>query len=193
MTSAKPALPVVVGMSGASGAVYGIALLRALKALGVPRHLVVSEWAARTIALETDDTLEDVHALADTVHANRDLAAAIASGSFRSRGMVVAPCSVKTLSAIANSYDETLIARAADVMLKERRPLVLMVRESPLHKGHIELMAKAADLGAILLPPMPAFYNRPRGIDDIVRHTVGKALDLLGIENALCDRWSGPN
>lgn len=192
MTQTGADLPVVVGLSGASGAVYGIEILRALKALGIPRHLIVSEWAERTIAIETDTAPDDVRALADVVHPNTDMAAQVSSGSFRTRGMVVAPCSVKTLSAIANGYAATLIARAADVTLKERRPLVLMFREAPLHKGHIDLMAKAADLGAILLPPMPAFYNRPQTIDDIVRHSVGKALDLLGVPHALSDRWNGP-
>lgn len=193
MIDPSAAHPVVVGMSGATGAIYGIEILRALKGIGIPRHLVVSEWAARTIAIETDLALDDVHALADVVHANTDLAAAISSGSFRTRGMVVAPCSVKTLSAIANGHTDNLLARAADVTLKERRPLVVMFREAPLHKGHIELMAKVADLGAILLPPMPAFYNRPRDIADIVRHSVGRALDLLGIEHAIGARWDGPN
>jgi flavin prenyltransferase len=181
--------PLVVGVSGATGAVYGIETLRILKELGIPRHLVISEWGAQTIGIETDMPLEEVRGLADAVYSNKDLAAPISSGSFLTRGMVVAPCSVKTLSSIANGMTSTLIARAADVTLKERRRLVLVFREAPLHKGHIDLMARAADIGAVILPPMPAFYNRPQSIDDIVHHTVGKILDLFGIEHAVGRRW----
>lgn len=184
-------LPLVVAMTGASGAIYGIELLRAVKLAGVPVHLVITESALRTLSIETDQTAAEVKGLADVVHSNRDIAAAIASGSFPVRGMVVAPCSIKTLSAIANCYADSLVARAADVMLKERRPLVLMVRETPLHKGHLELMTKAADFGAIILPPMPAFYHRPATILDIVHQSVGKVLDQLGIPHDLYRRWTG--
>ncbi len=184
-------LPLIVGISGASGAIYGVETLRALKELEIPAHLIVSETGARTLALETDLSLDDVHALAETTYSVKDLGAAVASGSFRARAMVVAPCSIKSLSAIANSYAANLMARAADVTLKERRPLVLMVRETPLHKGHLDMMAKAAGIGAVILPPMPAFYTKPETITDIVRHTVGRALDLCGVEHDLIERWSG--
>lgn len=184
-------LPVVVGISGASGAIYGIDTVRALKALGRAVHLVISAAAERTIALETDLDAADVARLATVHHDVSDIGAAIASGSFRTAGMIVAPCSIKTLSGIAHAYADTLLVRAADVTLKERRPLVLMVRETPLHKGHLELMLRAADLGAFILPPMPAFYHHPATIQDLVRETVGRALDLLGVEHALARRWGG--
>ena len=184
--------PVVVGITGATGIVYGVELLRCLKEMGQPAHLIVSEWGARTLSLETDFTIDEVRGLAAEVYGNKDLAAAVSSGSFATRGMVIAPCSIKTLSGIANSYTETLMIRAADVTLKERRPLILAVREAPLHKGHLELMTRAADLGAIILPPVPAFYTRPKTVEDIVRHTVGRILDHLGIEHALSERWTGP-
>jgi 4-hydroxy-3-polyprenylbenzoate decarboxylase len=182
-------LPLVVGITGASGIVYGIEILRALRTLKIPTHLVISEAAAQTLKYESDLSLADVRALADVVHSNKDIAASISSGSFLTRGMIVAPCSIKTLSAIANSYDADLITRAADVTLKERRPLVLMVRETPLHKGHLNLMSRAADYGAIILPPMPAFYHKPKTIQDIVDQGVGRALDQLGITHALFPRW----
>lgn len=185
-------LPVVIGISGATGVAYGIELLRALRRLGHPTHLIVSEMAARTLALETETTLDELRALADVVHSNKDLAAAVASGSFRTRGMVVAPCSVKTLSGIANAFSYNLLIRAADVTLKERRPLVLVFRETPLHAGHLRLLLQAAETGAVILPPMPAFYHRPRSIDDIIAQTVGRALDQLGIEHDLAARWTGP-
>ncbi len=183
--------PLIVAITGATGVVYGIEVLKALKRLGCPRHLVISEAALRALAIETDHAADDVRALADAVHSNRDMAAPVSSGSFRTRGMIVAPCTVKTLSAIAHSYADTLVARAADVTLKERRPLVLMVRETPLHKGHLELMVRAADLGAVIMPPVPAFYHRPRTIDDLVRQSVGRALDLLGLDHDLVRRWQG--
>ncbi|MCB2101210.1 MAG: UbiX family flavin prenyltransferase [Rhodobacterales bacterium] len=192
MTQPTKPSPVLVAMTGATGAVYGIELLRALKALGRPAHLVISENGARTLALETDVSLDDLRALAQAVYSNRDMAAAVSSGSFRTAGMIVAPCSIKTLSGIANSFDHNLIIRAADVTLKERRPLVLMVRETPLHKGHLDLMARAADLGAVIAPPMPAFYHRPAGLDDVVRQGVARALDQLGIDHDLFPRWAGP-
>lgn len=184
-------LPLVLGISGASGAIYGVELLKVLKELDQPVHLIVSAAAEQTLAVETETTVDQVGALADVVHDPRDIGAAVASGSFRTRGMIVAPCSMKTLSGIANSFADSLIIRAADVTLKERRPLVLMVRETPLHKGHLELMAKACDLGALILPPVPAFYHKPATIADIVRQTLGKALDHLDIEHDLFARWSG--
>lgn len=184
-------LPIVVGLSGASAPIYGIETIKALKAAGIPVHLVVSRAAHRTIALETSYTVDEVLELATVVHDAGDLAASVSSGSFRTQGMIVAPCSMKTLSAIANSYSDNLVARAADVTLKERRRLVLMVRETPLHRGHLELMLKATDLGAVILPPVPAFYHRPNSVEDIVRHSVGKVLDLFGIEHDLFRRWQG--
>jgi 4-hydroxy-3-polyprenylbenzoate decarboxylase len=183
--------PLLVAITGATGVVYGVELLRVLQQLKLETHLVLSEAAALTLSLETDYSLDEVRALASVVYSNKDIGAAVASGSFRTRGMVVAPCSIKTLSAIANSYSNTLISRAADVMLKERRPLVLMVRETPLHKGHLELMMRASDYGAVILPPMPAFYDQPQSLMDIVQQGVGKALDQLGIEHELRPRWQG--
>jgi len=183
--------PVIVGISGATGVIYGVEILKALKEIGQPAHLIISEAGTRTLEIETDHTLDDVRSLADAVHSVKDIGSSISSGSFRTRGMIVAPCSVKTLSGIANSFDYNLLIRAADVTLKERRPLILLVRETPLHKGHLELMTRAADYGATIMPPLPAFYHRPQTIDDIVRHTVGRALDHLGIDHDLIDRWEG--
>lgn len=185
-------LPIVVGITGATGVVYGVELLKALKDLGVPTHLVVSETGMRTLSLELDMAAAEVRALADVCHSNKDVAAAVASGSFLTGGMIVAPCSVKTLSGVANGYSDNLIIRVADVSLKERRPLVLMVRETPLHLGHLRLMTRAAEIGAIILPPMPAFYHRPKSLDDVIRQGVGRALDQLGIVHDLCRRWTGP-
>lgn len=185
-------LPLVVALSGATGSIYAIELLRALERLGVPTHLIVSEMAARTLAIETDMSLDELRALASVVHSVKDLSAAVSSGSFRTRGMVVIPCSVKTLSGVANSFSYNLIIRAADVTLKERRPLVLVFRETPLHAGHLRLMLQAAEMGAIILPPLPAFYQRPQTIDDLVRQTVGRVLDQLTIDNDLAERWAGP-
>ena len=185
-------LPLIVGISGATGVIYGVEMLRVLKDLGYPVHLIVSEFGLRTIGIETDDlSMEDLKDLADEVHSNKDVSASIASGSFQTRGMVIAPCSIKTLSGIANSFATNLMIRAADVTLKEGRPLVLMVRETPLHKGHLELMTKAAEIGARIHPPMPAFYHRPETITDIVHQSVGRALDHLNIEHDLFERWSG--
>ncbi len=181
--------PVIVGISGASGAIYGIETLRMLKELTIPTHLIISELGSQTITIETDYSLDDVRSLADETYNIKDLAAAVSSGSFRTAGMIVAPCSIKTLSGIASSFSMNLIVRAADVTLKEYRPLVLMVRETPLHKGHLRLMAQAADAGARIMPPVPAFYNKPQSLSDIIRHSVGRAIDLLGIEHDLCDRW----
>ena len=184
---------IVVGISGASGAIYGIRTLLALRAATeVEVHLVVSSGARATIEYETDSTVADVQALAHVVHDEKDLAAPLASGTFITHGMVVAPCSIRTLSSIANSLNDNLITRAADVHLKERRPLVLMVRETPLHAGHLRLMREASLAGATILPPVPGFYIRPKTIDELVDHSVGKALDQLGIEHSLFRRWNGP-
>ncbi len=180
----------IVGISGASGVIFGVRALQVLRTLpGIETHLVLSAAARRTLVEETDWSAAAVEALADTVHNPKDIGAAIASGSFRTAGMLVAPCSIKTLSGIANSYADNLLTRAADVCLKERRPLVLMLRETPLHLGHIELMERATRCGAILAPPVPAFYNRPATIDDLIDHAVGKALDLFDIEHRLLKRW----
>ncbi len=183
--------PVIVGISGASGAIYGVEALRMLQELNIPAHLIVSELGLRTLKIETGLGLDDLKPLADTVFNNKDLGASVSSGSFQTQGMIIAPCSIKTLSGVANSSSANLIIRAADVVLKERRPLVLMVRETPFHKGHLELMSRAADIGAIIHPPLPAFYAKPASISDIVRHSVGRAFDHLNIEHDLIKRWDG--
>lgn len=185
---------VVVGLSGASGAIYGIRLLETLATMeGVETHLVMSKGAEATISYETDRKPDDIAALADVVHDERNLAAAIASGTFLTSSMVVAPCSIRTLSAIANSANDNLLVRAADVHLKERRNLVLVVRETPLHLGHLRLMTDVTAAGGIILPPVPGFYTLPTSIDDIINHTVGKILDVIGLtDHALFTRWSGP-
>jgi 4-hydroxy-3-polyprenylbenzoate decarboxylase len=185
---------IIVAITGASGAIYGIRTLEMLRGVDdVETHLILSAGARATLGLETDVDQAAVTSLADVVHAEGNLAAAISSGSFRTSGMIVAPCSVKTLSAIANSYADNLVVRAADVVLKERLPLVLLFRETPLHAGHVRLMQQAIDAGAILMPPVPAFYHRPESIDDIVDQTVGRALDQLGIETDAVRRWPGPS
>lgn len=183
---------IVIGMSGASGVIHCVRLLETLRDTpDVETHLILTEGARKTLALETDFTAEQVEALADRVHAPDDLAAPVASGSFLTDGMAVVPCSMKTLSAIAHSYTENLLVRAADVVLKERRPLVLSPRETPLHKGHLKNMLAAAELGAVLLPPMTAFYHRPATLDEVVDQTVGRILDALGVDNDLVRRWEG--
>ncbi len=179
----------IVGISGASGVIYGLEMLRVLQQLGIQRHLVMTAAAKVNFQIETEVTPAQVEALADFVHADESLTAPIASGSFRTGGMVVIPCSIKTLAAIAHSHSANLLVRAADVTLKERRPLVLVVRETPLHQGHLELMHRAAGLGAVILPPMPAFYQRPQTISDLIYHTLGKVLDCFGIEHNLFQRW----
>jgi len=183
---------VVVAITGASGSAYGI---RALELLGqvddVETHLIMSGPAKTTIGVETDCSVADVEALADHVHGVRDIAAPTSSGSFRTEGMLVAPCSVKSLSAIALSMSAEHIARSADVTLKERRPLVLMVRETPFHLGHLRLMQQAAEIGAVIYPPVPAFYNQPNSLDDLVTHSVSRALEHLGFEVGEIDRWHG--
>lgn len=182
-------LPLVVGITGASGVIYGVELLKALQNTDVETHLILSKSAGRNLAIETDYSLEDVRAMADVVYSNKDVGAAVSSGSFLTRGMIVVPCTIKTLSGIANSYNANLITRAADVSLKENRKVVLMVRETPLHKGHLEMMVRCADYGATILPPMPSFYHGPKTIQDIVNQSIGKALDQFGIEHDLFKRW----
>ena len=178
-----------VGISGATGAIYGIRLLEALSKLDVETHLVITEAAERTILMETEWKLKDIKSLANVSYDIKDLGGDISSGSFLSEGMVIIPCSIKSLSGIANSFNENLLIRAADVTLKERRKLVLVVRETPLHLGHIELMLRASRMGAILLPPVPAFYFHPTSIDDLINHTIGKVLDLFGMNHHLFNRW----
>ncbi len=190
MTSRAPKRRLIIGISGASGAIFGVRALQVLQAApDIETHLVMSAAGKRTLIEETDWPVDHVEAMADVVHNHRDIGASIASGSFQTAGMLVAPCSIKTLAGVANCFADNLLTRAADVCLKERRPLVLMVREMPLHLGHLELMEKAARYGAIIAPPVPAFYNRPRTLDDIVDHAVGKVLDLFNIEHALLKRW----
>ncbi|HDZ09407.1 UbiX family flavin prenyltransferase [Pseudohongiella sp.] len=182
----------IIGMSGASGLIYGIRMLEVLKtAPGIETHLVLTGAARLNISLETDWQADAVMAMADEVHSVKDLAASIASGSFRTDGMIVAPCSMKTLSAIVHSYADNLLTRAADVVLKERRRLVLMPRETPLHVGHCELLLKACQLGAIVAPPMPALYTKPQTVDDIINHSVGRVLDLFDVDSGLVKRWQG--
>jgi 4-hydroxy-3-polyprenylbenzoate decarboxylase len=182
---------IVVGITGASGAVLGIRLLRALKDLGVETHLVVSPAGAVTLALETGLKPKQAHALADHWYAPQDIAAPIASGSFACLGMIVAPCSTRTLAEIATGVTQGLLTRAADVTLKERRRLVLMLRETPLHAQHLRNMLTLAEMGAVIAPPMPAFYNAPKTVDDIVEHAVGRALDLFGLDTGKVRRWAG--
>lgn len=182
----------IVGMSGASGVIYGIRLLEVLNTVdNVETHLVMSNGAKLNVALETDWKVPEVEALADVVHSDQNLAATISSGSYQTDGMVIVPCSMKTLSGVVHSFADHLVVRAADVVLKEQRRLVLVPRETPLHVGHCRLMYEAAQMGAIMLPPMPAFYNDPRSVDDIINHTVGRLLDLFGIDSGLVKRWQG--
>lgn len=182
----------IVGMSGASGAVFGVRLLEASRPLAVETHLVMSRSAEVTLAHETDRKVADVRALADVHHSVKDVGAAPASGSFPADGMIVAPCSVRSMSEIATGVTSNLLTRAADVTLKERRPLVLLVRETPLHTGHLRAMLALSEIGAVIMPPVPAFYARPETIDDVVDHTVGRALDLFGIDAGLVRRWGEP-
>ena len=183
----------IIGMSGASGVIYGIRLLEVLSRVEqVETHLVLSDSAKLNIAIETDRSAKEIQVLADEVYSNRDIAARLASGSFKTDGMIVAPCAIKTLSAIANSYTDSLLVRAADVVLKERRRLVLVPRETPLHTGHCELLLKASQMGAIMAPPMPAHYINPQTVDDLVDHHVGRILDLFDLDPGLVQRWQGP-
>lgn len=181
----------IIGISGASGAIYGIRLLQILRrnGLGIETHLVMSKTAGLTLGCETDLSLAEIHALADKVHAIDDMAAPIASGSFRTKGMIVAPCSMRSMSEIAMGTTSTLLTRAADVVLKERRRLVLMTRETPLHTGHLRTMTRLSEIGAIIAPPVPAFYARPSTLADMVDHTVGRVLDLFDIDTDATQRW----
>ncbi len=182
---------IIVGIAGSSAPQFGIALLKAIHDIpSIETHLILSDGAAASIHYEAPEwSIDQIKALADVVHDNKNMAASVSSGSFRTDGMVVVPCSMKTLSSIANSYTSDLLSRAADVCLKERRRLVLVPRETPLHKGHLENMLKVTELGGIILPPVPAFYHKPKTIDDLLNHTVGKVFDLLDIEHNLFTRW----
>lgn len=180
---------IVVAISGASGVIYGVRLLEHLSKTDVETHLIISPSGRKNIEIETGYAAKDVESMAACCYDHRDVGAALASGSFLTSGMVVAPCTIKSLSGIANSYTENLLVRAADVTLKEKRKLVLVVRETPLHKGHLRLMMTAADMGAHLLPPVPSFYHKPKTIEDILDQTIGKIFDYLGIEHSLFQRW----
>jgi len=181
--------PIVVGISGASGAIYGVRMLEALGAKQIPAHLIISKSAAITLKEEVGLSVEKVRALAQTTYQNTNLGAAVSSGSYRTGGMIIAPCSIRTLSDIAYGTTDSLLSRAADVTLKERRRLVLVVREAPLHAGHLRSMLAATENGAIIIPPVPAFYHRPKTIDDIINQTVGRCLDLFDIDVGLVKRW----
>ena len=182
----------IVGLSGASGVIYGIRLLQLLRPLAVETHLVITRAAEVTLAHETDLKVQQVHALADHVHAAADMAAPISSGSFKTAGMIVAPCSIKSAAEIATGATSTLLTRAADVTLTERRRLVLMVRETPLHTGHLRMLTTLSEIGAIVAPPVPAFYARPASIEEMVDHTLGRVLDLFGLESGSVERWGEP-
>lgn len=182
----------VVGITGATGSIYGIRLLEVLRLYSeVETHLVISRPGKRTIVEETGWSVADVETLAGHHYDNNDIGASLASGSFRTGGMVIAPCSIKTASAVATCHSDNLIARAADVTLKEGRPLIMLVRETPLHVGHLKCLLALAEMGAVVLPPMPAFYNRPRDLDDVVNHTVARVLDRLGLPQTLVAEWKG--
>ena len=182
----------VIGMSGATGAVYGIRLLEVLRGVpGVETHLVISVPGKRTLVEETDYGVRDVEALAHHVYDNRDIGAAPASGSFETGGMIIAPCSIRTAAAVANSTGEGLLCRAADVTLKEGRPLIMVVRETPLHAGHLRQLLHLAEIGAVVFPPMPAFYHRPRTLEELINQTVGRILDRVGIPHGLSREWTG--
>ncbi len=191
-TTEAPLPRLVIAITGSTGVIYGVRLLEHLRARAeFELHLILSAPARRTLAEETDLAVKDVEALAHVVHDNRDIGASVASGSFRTRGMVIVPCTIKTASALATGHADTLIARAGDVTLKEGRPLIAVVRETPLHLGHLRQLVALAEIGGIVLPPMPAFYNRPRTVDDIVDHTVARILDRLGIAQDLVPEWTG--
>jgi 4-hydroxy-3-polyprenylbenzoate decarboxylase len=180
---------IIIGVSGASGVIYGVRMLSLLREMDFETHLIISEAGKKNIEIETGYKANEVEAMASYNYDNRDVGAALASGSFLTGGMVVAPCTIKTLSGVANSYTNNLLVRAADVTLKEKRKLVLVVRETPLHKGHLRLMNMAADMGAHILPPVPSFYHQPKTIDDIIDQTIGKIFDYLEIEHDLFKRW----
>lgn len=181
----------IVAITGASGAIYGVRALELLRGLGVETHLVLSQAAAITVAQETKYAIADIRALADVVHDRANIAASISSGSFRTEGMLIAPCSIRTMSEIATGVTTSLVTRAADVVLKERRRLVLMVRETPLHLGHLKTMTLLTDMGAVVAPPVPAFYAAPANIDEMVTQSVGRMLDLFGLDSGKVKRWSG--
>lgn len=192
MAGADETRRLIVGISGATGIAYGVRLLEVLRGLGVESHLIMTRTAEVTLAYESELKVADVHALADVVHRADDMAAAPASGSFRTLGMVVAPCSVRSLAEIAAGTGQTLLTRAADVVMKERRRLVLMLRETPLHLGHIRNMAAVTEMGGIIAPPVPAFYTRPQTLDDVINHAVGRVLDLFDLDAGLVERWGEP-
>lgn len=179
----------IIGISGSSGIIYGIRFLQVLKNLAIETHLVVSKAAQLTRAYETDLSLAELKTLADVYHSNQDISASIASGSYKTMGMIIAPCSMKTLGEVAHGITGTLLTRAADVVLKERRRLVLMPRETPLHLGHLQNMVQITQMGGIICPPVPAFYNQPQTIDDLVNDNVGRVLDLFDIDSGLVKRW----
>ena len=181
----------IVAITGASGAIYGVRALELLRGLGVETHLVLSQAAAITVAQETKYAIADIRALADVVHDRANIAASISSGSFRTEGMLIAPCSIRTMSEIATGVTTSLVTRAADVVLKERRRLVLMVRETPLHLGHLRTMTLLTDMGAVVAPPVPAFYAAPANIDEMVTQSVGRMLDLFGLDTGKVKRWTG--
>ena len=183
----------IVGISGASGVIYGIRLLQVLRDTQFESHLVMSQSAEVTLAYESRLKVADVKALADVVYPNGDIGAAISSGSFQTEGMVIAPCSIRSASEIATGVTSTLLTRAADVVLKERRRLILLVRESPLHTGHLRTLTHLSEIGAIIAPPVPAFYAKPKSVDDLVNHTVGRLLDMFGLESGLVKRWGEPD
>lgn len=180
---------IIIGIAGASGVIYGVRMLEVLKDREIETHLIISDAGKLNIRIETDYDVDEVISMADVAYNNKDISASVASGSFLTRGMVVAPCTVKTLSGIANSFNDNLLIRAADVQLKEKRKLALLFRETPLHAGHLRLLTHAAEMGAHILPPVPAFYHHPETIDDIINQSVGKALDFMGIEHNLFKRW----
>jgi 4-hydroxy-3-polyprenylbenzoate decarboxylase len=189
LTDARSGLPLIVGISGASGVIYGLRLLEMLRALQVPAHLVMSRSAEITLAHETQRKVAEVHALAARVYRHGDIAAVISSGSFRTRGMIVAPCSMRSLAEIATGVNSNLLTRAADVVLKERRRLVLMVRETPLHTGHLRSMVAASEIGAIIAPPVPAFYAKPGSLEEMIDQTLGRILDLFDLDTGAVARW----
>lgn len=182
---------IIVGITGATGAIFGVRLLEALRAAGVETHLVLSKWGQQTVEHETGLTAADLRARASVVHGSANMAATLSSGSFRTEGMVIAPCSMRTAAAIAHGYGESLVHRAADVVLKERRKLVLVPRETPLSEVHLENLLKLARMGVTIVPPMPAFYNKPATVDDIVNHIVARVLDQFGVDAAFAKRWDG--
>ena len=180
---------IVVGITGASGVIYGVRILEVLSKLGMETHLIITRAGLKNLEIETNDNINGLESMASHVYDEEDFSAPLASGSFKVDGMVVAPCSIKTLSAIANSYSHNLLVRTADVMLKERRRLVLLVRETPLHEGHLELMIKVTRMGGVIMPPVPAFYHHPKTIEDLINQTIGKVLDLFSIDAKLFRRW----